>query len=461
MLVVNHERAFHVLVVHHRGQVTALRDFGVMLTGIAQKHASVAVAGGFDEVVKGGSELVVGAEREDTAHEMRSEAEIINICYMCIIQRRCMSEAPILYAALTLVIALTFGLLPIFTSLKEHQERLKTITAIAAGIIIASAMLIVIPEGYELATSDDAHAEEALAGSVALVLLEVHGGDINATQAVEEVEALLGGHDDAHAEDADDAGHEEGEETLEEALLHTIEEFEAGDINATTAVDEFGASLEAHAHHEEGDAHEGETSMLLVGGALLAGFVFMLVLEGSGVGHAVHEEHHDHDDEHGHGHVHHNDSGWMVVLGLTLHSATDGLAIGAAAATGHLALTATVALAVLIHRAPAAFSLGVFSMHERSERNDSIRDVVVFALATPVMMMLAFYALADLETHLIGLAMLFSAGTFLYVATVDTLPDIHNMDTGRRALFHVLIGVIGLAVVLAGADAAGLIEHAH
>jgi zinc transporter ZupT len=370
-----------------------------------------------------------------------------------------MSEAPILYAALTLVIALSFGLLPIFSSIKEHEGRLKKFTAIAAGIIIASAMLIVIPEGYELATSDDAHAEEALAGSVALVLLDVHGGDINATQAVEEVEALLGGHEDAHAEDTDNAGHAEGEETLEEALLHAIEEFEAGEINASTAVDEFRASLEAHTHDD--DAHEGEGSVLLIGGSLLAGFVFMLVLEGSGIGHAVHEEHHDHDDEHGHGHVHHNDSGWMVVLGLTLHSATDGLAIGAAAATGHLALTATVALAVLIHKAPAAFSLGVFSMHERAERNDSIRDVVVFSMATPVIMMLAFFALADLDTHLIGLAMLFSAGTFLYVATVDTLPDIHNMETGRRALFHVLIGVVGLALVLAGADAVGLIEHAH
>jgi zinc transporter ZupT len=322
-----------------------------------------------------------------------------------------MSEAPLLYAALTLVIALTFGLLPIFSSMKDQQDRLKTFTAIAAGIIIASAMLVVIPEGYELATSQDAHGEEELAGSLALVLLEVHHGDINATQAV----------------------------------------------------DEFGASLEAHAH-EDGDdahAHEDEASMLLIGGALLAGFVFMLVLEGSGIGHAVHEEHHDHGDEHGHGHVHHNDSGWMVVLGLTLHSATDGLAIGAAAATGHLALTATVALAVLIHKAPAAFSLGVFSMHERAERNDSIRDVAVFSLATPVMMLLAFFALADLDTHVIGLAMLFSAGTFLYVATVDTLPDIHNMETGRRALFHVLIGVVGLFVVLMGADAAGLIEHAH
>ena len=73
VLIVNHQRAFHVFLVGHRGQVASLRDFGVVLARIAQKHASVAVAGGFDEVIKGGSELVVGAEGKDTTHGRRSE----------------------------------------------------------------------------------------------------------------------------------------------------------------------------------------------------------------------------------------------------------------------------------------------------------------------------------------------------------------------------------------------------
>ena len=68
------------------------------------------------------------------------------------------------------------------------------------------------------------------------------------------------------------------------------------------------------------------------------------------------------------------------------------------------------------------------------------------------MIMVAFYALADMEHHLIGLAMLFSAGTFLYVATVDTLPDIHNPDTGKKALMYVITGIIILAMLLVFAD---------
>ena len=375
-----------------------------------------------------------------------------------------MTDAPIIYALLTLSIALICGLLPILSKIKDDPNRLKMLTGIAAGIIIASALLVVIPEGYELAAENGHETnDENIAGSIALVMLEVEHGDINETQAIEEIEDLVGGHD-AHAEDghSGDEHAEEGtdEESISQSVLHVIEEVEEGVINASTGLEEIETIITAHSH--DSSSHEDEhANGLLLGGAILAGFLFMLILEGSGIGHAVHEEHHDHDHAHGHEHVHHGNGGWMLVFGLSLHAATDGVAIGAAAATGSIAVTATVAFAVLIHKAPAAFSLGVFSLHERTNRNDSIRDVVVFSLATPLMMLVAFYALSDLETHLIGLAMLFSAGTFLYVATVDTLPDIHNPETGRKAMLYVLLGVVILSVLLFVADASGLIAHTH
>jgi len=376
-----------------------------------------------------------------------------------------MAEAPFAYAAVVLVVALIAGLMPVFSKIKQNPERLKMITSIAAGIIISSAILVIIPEGYALATQEDSHAEdEALAGSIALVLLEVGDGDITEEEAIEEIEELLGGHDehddhDDHEEEShDEHGHEEGEESLSDSVMEIIEEYEEGTIDSASALDEIQTAISGIGHeHEEDHGHDGA---LLIGGALLAGFLLMLILEGSGIGHAVHEEHHDHSDEHGHSHVHHSAPGWMLVLGLTLHSATDGVAIGAAAATGSAALTLTILLAIIIHKAPVAFSLGIFSMHEREERNETIRDVVIFALSTPVMMILAFYALTGLEVHTIGLAMLFSAGTFLYIATVDTLPDIHNPETGKKAMIYLLIGVAILVGLLVVGD---LLEigHAH
>jgi zinc transporter ZupT len=367
--------------------------------------------------------------------------------------------SPILYAVAALIIALICGLAPVFMGIKDDKERLKLLTGIAAGIIIASAMLVVIPEGYELAMTDEHGADDALAGSVALVILEVGHGGINATEGIEEIEAVIGGHGAGHEEEEGHEGHgHESGASLSNSIGAVIEEVENGDINATTGIEEIEDLISTHGHAEE--SHDEHASGLLMGGAIMAGFLLMFILEGSGIGHAVHEEHHDHEHSHGHGHVHHAAAGGLLVLGLTMHAATDGLAVGAAAATGDLAITATVLLAVLIHKGPAAFSLGVFSTHERSDRKDSIRDVVIFSLATPVMIMLAYYALSDLDTYLIGLAMLFSAGTFLYVATVDTLPDIHNPEDGKKALMHVIIGVVILVALLFVADSLDL-GHSH
>ncbi len=386
-----------------------------------------------------------------------------------------MTEAtlPIELAALTLVLALVGGLIPIFSKIKDNPETLRRITGISSGILLASALLVVVPEGFELATGghdehghDEHGDDDALAGSAALVILELEHGDINASEAIEEIEGLLGGHDEDEHSDHDedeDLHDEEMDASLSESIEHVIEEVESGEINATAGIEEIEELITSHAHEEAGHGDEEEEGLenLIIGAAILAGFVLMLVMEGSGMGHAVHEEHHDHHDEHGHEHVHHRTAPWLLVLGLSLHSAADGLAIGSAAAGSSEAVTALVALAVLIHKAPAAFSLGVFSLHEREDRNDSIRDVVLFSIATPVMIVVSFFALQGLDDQMVALAMLFSGGTFLYVATVDTLPDIHNAVSGREAMINVLIGVLIMIAILFGADAAGLIEHGH
>lgn len=272
-------------------------------------------------------------------------------------------EPAYLLAGLTFILALAGGLTPVFSPWKENEVMLQRLTGIAAGVLLASAMLVVIPEGFELAMHDE--------------------------EAEQPIEALF------------------------------------------------------------------------MGGAILAGFLVMLILEGSGIGHAVHEEHHDHEDDHGHTHIHHQTAPLLLLIGLSLHAAADGLAIGSAAAGTSGAITALVALAVLIHKVPAAFSLGVFAMHQHDDRNKAIRDVLLFSLATPIFIIISFHALQGIEHGIIGLAMLFAGGTFLYVATVDTLPDLHNPETGRRAMKHVLIGAILLGLILFAVDAAGLIPTGH
>lgn len=218
----------------------------------------------------------------------------------------------------------------------------------------------------------------------------------------------------------------------------------------------FHTAAEA-AHDHEGFIYEP----VVLGVAILIGFALMLLLEGFGVGHAVHEEHHDHADGHGHGHVHHPTSSTSLVLGLTVHALADGLAIGAAAAAGETAVSLLVAAGVLVHRLPAALSLGLFSLHDTETRVGGVTGIVLFSVATPIAILVSFLGLEGADGGIVALALLFSAGTFLYVATVDTLPAVHNPETGRRSVRNILLSAGLFTLVLLILQNAGALEHGH
>ena len=347
----------------------------------------------------------------------------------------------LLFAALTLIVALLGGLLPSSLNLSESDGRMRVATSVAAGLLLASALFVVIPEGFHTATGGHAHdAGNELAGPVALVMLEYNDGRISSGTAMSEIRSIVYG--DGRGEQSDD---EYGEDaSFEDRLKHTIAQYDGGRINATTAIDDIRALLDTvdRQHGEE----EDELSAVLLGGALALGFLSMFVFSSL---------FHDH-----HAHAHGTPSTRSAVIGITLHAATDGLAIGAAAATGELAAGLLIVFAVLIHKFPEAVTLGVFSLNDHQDEFKVYRDVGIFAASTPVMIILAYFLLSSLPTPWIGLAMLFAGGTLLYVAALDALPDVHHSQTGTSDLLLVLGGVAAMTAVLVLAELLGM-GHAH
>lgn len=51
-----------------------------------------------------------------------------------------------------------------------------------------------------------------------------------------------------------------------------------------------------------------------------------------------------------------------------MHAAADGVALGAAATTSHADVEIIVFLAIMLHKAPAAFGLVTFLLHEGIDR---------------------------------------------------------------------------------------------
>jgi len=254
-----------------------------------------------------------------------------------------------------------------------------------------------------------------------------------------------------------------------ETVMRSLTGIAAGFLLAAALLGAVPEGFELVFHELESDLHSSESSRFVhaleiagPGVIVLAGFLLMMIFESLGIGHAIHEEYHNHQRDYGHVHVHHplRFSGG-VAFGLTLHALTDGLAIGASLATGESGISMPLLVGVITHKMPAAFSLAAFGMHELRRPGVVFRYLVIFALATPVAMYAAWYGFASVSEIWVGVALLFSAGTFVYVATVDLLPNVHNSSGGRTVLWQIVLAAVAMAVLLYILKAFGFIEHLH
>lgn len=189
---------------------------------------------------------------------------------------------------------------------------------------------------------------------------------------------------------------------------------------------------EAETGPEVLSVHEHDHSRLhaYIGVSLVLGFVFMLLVDQIGSSHV-----HSTDDPEA---ARVASSKITTTLGLVVHAAADGVALGAAASTSQTSVQLIVFVAIMLHKAPAAFGLVSFLMHAGLERNRIRKHLLVFALAAPVLSMLTYLGLSQSskealsEVNATGVAMLFSAGTFLYVATVHVLPEVGGMGHSHK-----------------------------
>ena len=145
--------------------------------------------------------------------------------------------------------------------------------------------------------------------------------------------------------------------------------------------------------------------------------------------------------EHSHGPV-----GGFALAGLATHSVVDGLAIGSAlVASPRLAIL--VAVAVALHKVPDGFCMGSLLC---IEEQDKLRwdQALLFAAATPLGIVAAYAGLAGAEGSAVGLVLGLSAGSFLYIAAADLLPEAHMELRGRGDRAWVMAAVV-LGAVLA------------
>jgi zinc and cadmium transporter len=170
------------------------------------------------------------------------------------------------------------------------------------------------------------------------------------------------------------------------------------------------------------------------------GFLAILLLE------RFVPDHHEHDGHH-HAHGEHPEPlGLPTFLALSLHTLTDGLALGVALEEGVRGVG--VLFALVFHQIPASVSLVSILLAEGYGRARTVAMTVVFALMVPLGGLLYLALREHTDVHALApRALAFSAGTFLHVALADLLPQVHRKAELRRPASVALL--LGLAAMWA------------
>lgn len=193
----------------------------------------------------------------------------------------------ILLVVVMLIGSYIAGSIPLVVTLSE--EKLKVVTVFGAGLLVGTALAVIIPEGIRALYSDIVPAPHA------------HTAD---TKNVVDSQTIL------HSSSG--------------SLINAIDEHKENEHSST------------------------------IGLSLVLGFVFMMIVDQISSRRS--------NDNYG------SDRNSTATIGLVVHAAADGVALGAAATTSHQDVEIIVFLAIMLHKAPAAFGLVSFLLHEGIER---------------------------------------------------------------------------------------------
>lgn len=163
----------------------------------------------------------------------------------------------------------------------------------------------------------------------------------------------------------------------------------------------------------------------------LISFVFFYIVEHGLILHACNE---------GHSCEVHHPIDRIAITGMGIHSLLDGIIIGVGfEISASLGLIAT--LSVLLHRLPDGIAMTSVLLHSDYSRKKTLFYTWIVALAAPVGAILSYFFLGNVSEEPLGILVALAAGSFLYVAASDLIPEIHRKSRFANIIL-VILGII-------------------
>ena len=349
-----------------------------------------------------------------------------------IVRRHC---CPV-YHVLTEISSFLAGSLPLSISLSPRQMRL--LTACGTGVLVGTALIVIIPEGVETLYSarmdGHIHPETSLASSGAKSTFLTSKSVPQIKTYRTEGDLLAGAHIPLlHARvkqvEDDYTGPDDGMPDL--ALSN-----KAGDAPLASKAESGTEGTDSSQEHDTFEPHAW------IGVSLILGFILMYLvdrlpqlvssatqqrtsyisLDRLSLHRSPSQVEDTAQDSLGPPHGHSGSRPSSTTVGLVIHAAADGIALGASSTSSSSKLGFVVFLALMIHKAPAAFGLTAVLLKQGVSRRRARTHLVIFSLAAPVGALATWSAAhvvgggdySETGTNFAtGVLLLFSGGTFL------------------------------------------------
>lgn len=141
--------------------------------------------------------------------------------------------------------------------------------------------------------------------------------------------------------------------------------------------------------------------------------------------------------------------GIAAFLGLSLHTIASGISISATL-TKSPVLGFVTFLAIVLHKGPEAFSLGIILKNANLKKSKLFLLFIIYSLLIPLSAIPTFFIFKNISEGLLSALIGFSAGTFLEIGGADLLPQVHKTTEGRMGRFLSFIFGVFVAIISEG-----------
>lgn len=208
-----------------------------------------------------------------------------------------------------------------------------------------------------------------------------------------------------------------------------------------------GILLSTSLLHALPEAFESEANPHVLFATLLAGLLGFFLLEKLAIlRHSHHYEGDGHGHEHGHDAHEAGKSGWMILVGDSLHNFTDGVLI-AAAFLADVKLGIITAMAITAHEIPQEIGDFIVLLNAGLTKTRAYVYNLICSLMAVVGGVVGYVALGQ-GLHLVPYVLVLASSGFIYIAVSDLMPQMQRRSTLRESVPQVILIAVGVGVVL-------------